>query len=651
MSTSPDTSDWNPGDPIGYIRSEIPAFDVPPVTGERTEALVPDTLDLADSARLAIHAMTENPNPEADYEPYWSITFVPEPRMAADFASPSITPKFQEAVCLSRLVSGSEQNLHVDRRWMEVCLHQQGDDGLIYTPTVGRPWTRRFKPSSYAHGEELFKDVDQVLSPFICGQMLRTTSLYAARDPSGPWVDSIRKITDGLRKLAVDGGDYAYYWPGPIYASWDRPADVKPCYQYHMVEMSLITSGLLRAYRQAGYEPALDLAQKLNTFYRKTFFTPDGAFLTTQTGSIKSHVHGHARGLHAMADLGLITDDRGLLDFVIQSYEWTKSSVETLTGFTPNIVPSPRWTEPAIPGEIDPGTSPSFVNMDEFNGCEIMGLADMIGVALWLSDAGIADYWDDVDRWTRNMLTGSQMRHIEWIDHLPGSVLSDYDGRGDSVVFLDPQKSEPGSTTDRVAERNLGSWPTGAAPNDWCHDESGGFGFGLVLGDTAAGARALYWIWNRILSHQDGKLQINLLLNRVSKWADIQSCIPFQGRVDVIVKQPADLSIRIAEWTQPHEARIQVDGSDRNITWNGRYAQVGRVDAGQTVTLTFPIEERQDVVHVQKRRYTLVRRGNDVVSIYPRGKYYPFYQRDHDRTSDVRWRKKTQFVGEEMVDW
>ena len=152
-----------------------------------------------------------------------------------------------------------------------------------------------------------------------------------------------------------------------------------------MVEMSLITSGLLRAYRQAGYEPALDLAQKLNTFYRKTFFTPDGAFLTTQTGSIKSHVHGHARGLHAMADLGLITDDRGLLDFVIQSYEWTKSSVETLTGFTPNIVPSPRWTEPAIPGEIDPGTSPSFVNMDEFNGCEIMGLADMIGVALWLS--------------------------------------------------------------------------------------------------------------------------------------------------------------------------------------------------------------------------------------------------------------------------
>ena len=75
------------------------------------------------------------------------------------------------------------------------------------------------------------------------------------------------------------------------------------------------------------------------------------------------------------------------------------------------------------------------------------------------------------------------------------------------------------------------------------------------------------------------------------------------------------------------------------------------MDAGQSVTLTFPIEERQDVVHVQKRRYTLVRRGNDVVSIFPRGKYYPFYQHDHDRTSEVRWRKKVQFVAAETIDW
>ncbi|MBA7708519.1 hypothetical protein ES703_117421 [subsurface metagenome] len=42
-----------------------------------------------------------------------------------------------------RLISGSEQNLDVERRWMEVALKSQGEDGLIYTPLQGRPWGLR----------------------------------------------------------------------------------------------------------------------------------------------------------------------------------------------------------------------------------------------------------------------------------------------------------------------------------------------------------------------------------------------------------------------------------------------------------------------------------------------------------------------------
>ena len=40
--------DWKPGDPIGYIRSDAPAFELPSYRGERYDALVPDTLDLQD---------------------------------------------------------------------------------------------------------------------------------------------------------------------------------------------------------------------------------------------------------------------------------------------------------------------------------------------------------------------------------------------------------------------------------------------------------------------------------------------------------------------------------------------------------------------------------------------------------------------------
>ena len=46
---------WKRGDLIGYIRGEIPEFDVPQCERERYEAMVPDALDLQERAALAVH--------------------------------------------------------------------------------------------------------------------------------------------------------------------------------------------------------------------------------------------------------------------------------------------------------------------------------------------------------------------------------------------------------------------------------------------------------------------------------------------------------------------------------------------------------------------------------------------------------------------
>ena len=170
-------TDWKPGDPIGYIRPEIPDFEMPDYRGERYEAMAPDTLDLAERAGLVVHALTESTNPQADYEPYWTVSWTPVPRMAAGgFTSPN---KSQEAVCLCRLMSGSEQNLHVDRRWMEATLKQQGLDGLIHVPSKGRPWVASEEPRHIAGLSSSYSDTDQIISPFVNGQILRNLSLFA----------------------------------------------------------------------------------------------------------------------------------------------------------------------------------------------------------------------------------------------------------------------------------------------------------------------------------------------------------------------------------------------------------------------------------------------------------------------------------------
>jgi hypothetical protein len=117
----------------------------------------------------------------------------------------------------------------------------------------------------------------------------------------------------------------------------------------------------------------------------------------------------------------------------------------------------------------------------------------------------------------------------------------------------------------------------------------------------------------------------------------------------VKVKKPVDLSLRIPEWVKPEQAKCQVNRQDRTLAWDGRYAKVGNVKPGDLVTMSFPIFERTDQVWIEKKEYTLVRKGNEVVSIDPPGVIHPLYQREHYRQNEPRMRKVTRFVSSEEV--
>ena len=146
-------------------------------------------------------------------------------------------------------------------------------------------------------------------------------------------------------------------------------------------------------------------------------------------------------------------------------------------------------------------------------------------------------------------------------------------------------------------------------------------------------------------------MEVNLLLNRASSWADVDSHIPYQGRVDVLIKKPSDLRIRIPEWVNATETSCLVNGKEQSLSWQGRYALVGSVKPRDKVTLTFPISERIDRIRVEGHEYTLVREGNDVVSVDPPGQNYPQYQRDHYRENQTRFKAIKRFVSERIIDW
>jgi len=119
----------------------------------------------------------------------------------------------------------------------------------------------------------------------------------------------------------------------------------------------------------------------------------------------------------------------------------------------------------------------------------------------------------------------------------------------------------------------------------------------------------------------------------------------------VKVKQDCKLEVRIPEWVKPEEVACDVKRRPRQLSFQGRYADVGSVSRGETAALTFPIYERTVQQSIGGAPYTLIIKGNEVVFIDPPGQHWPLYQRAHYRENQTRWRKLSRFVADKRIAW
>ena len=58
----------------------------------------------------------------------------------------------------------------------------------------------------------------------------------------------------------------------------------------------------------------------------------------------------------------------------------------------------------------------------------------------------------------------------------------------------------------------------------------------------------------------DGVAQVNLLLNRASPWLDVDSCLPYEGKVVIRNKTAKRLYVRIPLWVNKREVQCHVKG-------------------------------------------------------------------------------------------
>ncbi|MFH1007739.1 MAG: hypothetical protein V1800_09590 [Candidatus Latescibacterota bacterium] len=590
--------------------AEIP---VPHFGGERYEADVPDTLDLTDNARFAINAYTRMLDPAMDYQFFGNANFVRKPSVLILGGDYGCVSKHLEALPLVRIMSGSSYNIEMDKAFMECRLHLAGKDGFFYAP-----WSKVAWWPGYTVGGSI---VDRTKQPYAGiweeARMIQALCMWYQHDKNLLWKELIEKKINRLSDLAVWKEDYCYFsrGGGAHYVLGDKgPVEgpmLKGVYAIEPARNAAHSCSLY--YRLTGYEPALKLAGGVvrALLEHGEAYGEDGRWLYF-------HFHANSGVLISILEYATTVNDKDLIDFVKRGYEFGKAFGEPLVGYYPEEIPT---------AERDPAS----------RSCETCEVADMLVLGVMLSKAGAGDYWEDVDRCVRNQFVENQITRTDWVDRLS-------EGTHPSFYRRESQPTQLWEDETDAVERAVGSFAAWAMPNDGRH-------FALMQCCIGNAGRSLYYVWDSIVTKEGDGVKVNLLLNRASTWLDVDSHLPYEGKVALKIKEAENVAVRIPEWCDRHEVRCHVNGNKREFGWLGGYIEVKGLRTGDRMVVEFPIQERTMFKEIGGKPYRLALRGNTVVDISPEGTIYPLYQRDHYRQEKAPMKKITRFVSGETIVW
>lgn len=574
------------------------------VEGNRYTKQVPDTLDLAERMGLALNALTNVWMPEQRWALPFIVDFSRRPPVLfvnhLTDAYLNIPPKFLEALLLCRLASGNGTNLNVDEGVIGAQLDLIAEDGLTYCPTDTLADVPGERPFAEVWGE---------------GRSLIALSLLAQVDDDPLWVQVGKRKVDRLLALTSEKDDFRFlgkgrFRPGelpspeadePIGSVENGSLVGQSEYAMRVVySVGALGHGAGLFYRVSDYEPALKLSEGLARWaLARVFKHEDGRWNL-------HHFHHSLYALMAVCEYGWAVNSHEVLERVDACYRWAREMGDPLIGFYPEAMPGSSW----------------YLGR-EGNTVEICEVADMVFLALYLTRAGMGDYWDDIDRWVRNIYAEGQFRNMDLIEQIPASYLQNTRPvQGRPRYYVD---------TDDIGQRSLGSFFGWMRANDGLNVVQTEDGprlsdHSIMHCCTANGARTLYFVWDSMVTKTPEEVRVNLLLNRVSPWLDVDSYLPAAGKVVLHIKEAPRVAVRMPEWCDPAQVRATINDQDRRTLVNGPIVRLGWLQPGDEVVLRFPLPEQ--VIHrvLGEIPYKLTLRGSNITSIDPKGSAYPLFE-------------------------
>ncbi len=607
--------------------------DLPTRWGTYYDSTVPDTLDLAERARLGLHHFDSITEPSLGYEMYFGVNFRThratratstaaeiDPR-ASVIPSPSLFPhvaclgccqqKALEAIAFERIMTGSTLNLDREAHMVDMMASMLGEDGLQWVSEDVRkkPWIHIPEPFVYVHGQ---------------ARMMRAMIAWHQYTGDPVWKQRIDRMVTGLEKVVVHKDDYAYvpalgFHQGDYYQScyvkrgWKDVAE--PPGEKAGEEGSLLNQqghlpgALATWYALTGNDHALRLAGQLVRFYTQPKLWADwqaGEYPGVEGAEHahwQGHFHGYVNTLRAILEYAIAVNDQRLMEFARDGYEWARQKGCARIGYF------------------------------DVQGC---AAGRMIGLAIKLSDQGVGDYWEDVDQYIRNH--GIEMQITpddkEYLNRLAEAGSA--------------SNNEPPNGIDHLVDCAVGGYSLDPSKS-WT---------GLCC--STHGNMGLFYAWDGIVRHHAGTVQVNLLLNRASPWLDVDSHLPYEGKVVVRNKAAREIFVRIPLWVDRTAVRCTVGSKRPPNVWLGNRLRFPQVRPGDVLTIQFPMVQKTEVWTIpnvstpepRKQVHRCTFRGNTLVELSPPlAPGSPLYQRTRLLADAAPTKKVTRFVSRLTLRW
>ncbi len=336
-------------------------------------------------------------------------------------------------------------------------------------------------------------------------------------------LDLARGLVRAMEKATRETGAY----PAHILSEkgWDKP---EPGWINYTTGRAI--GALVEYYCVSKDDLAIDLAKRFADYNIKHTFSPAGE-LTRAAGY---HLHSSEGTMASLLALGVTANEKRYVEFGRLLYDVGLRKYRTSWG----------WAKERTEDRPERG--------------EANNTGDFIEAALTLAQNGHPQYFHDAERFVRNGLLSTQIVNTDWI-----------------------VQSDKADTQERlyanIRKRARGAFAF-TTPN----------GYHSYNADLVGGSlRALCACQHAAVTERDNAAHVNMFFTVDSPALTMTSSLPREGRVEIRVKKPCSLSVRLPEGIERESFKSHVDGALQPSATMGDVRKLGDFEPEARITLTF----------------------------------------------------------------